>query len=56
VLLPVLQVYRDAFLPLARGLAGDYFETLRQLGVEPDPELMAAYAAVFADDQNAVAS
>jgi tetratricopeptide (TPR) repeat protein len=53
VLLPVLQVYRDAFLPLARGLAGDYFETLRQLGVEPDPELMAAYAAVFADDQNA---
>ena len=56
VLLPVLQVYRDAFLPLARGLAGDYFETLRQLGQEPDPELMAAYAAVFADDQNAVAS
>ena len=57
VLLPVLQVYRDAFLPLAQGLAGDYFETLRQLGVEPDPaELMAAYAAVFADDQNAVAS
>jgi len=56
VLLPVLQVYRDAFLPLARGLAGDYFETLRQLGQEPDPELMAAYAAMFADDQNAVAS
>jgi tetratricopeptide (TPR) repeat protein len=56
VLLPVLQVYRDAFLPLAQGLAGDYFETLRQLGVEPDPELMAAYAAVFADDQNVVAS
>jgi tetratricopeptide (TPR) repeat protein len=56
VLLPVLQVYRDAFLPLAQDLAGDYFETLRQLGVEPDPELMAAYAAMFADDQNAVAS
>ncbi len=56
VLLPVLQVYRDAFLPLARRLAGDYFVTLRQLGQEPDPELMAAYAAVFADDQNAVAT
>jgi tetratricopeptide (TPR) repeat protein len=53
VLLPVLQVYRDAFLPLARDLAGEYFETLRQLGVEPDPELMAAYAAMFTDDQNA---
>jgi tetratricopeptide (TPR) repeat protein len=53
VLLPVLQVYRDAFLHLAQGLAGDYFETLRQLGVEPDPELMAAYAATFADDQDA---
>ena len=56
VLLPVLQVYRDAFLPLAQDLTGVYFETLRQLGQEPDPELMAAYAAVFADDQNAVAS
>jgi tetratricopeptide (TPR) repeat protein len=56
VLLPLLQVYRDAFLPLAQDLAGVYFETLRQLRQEPDPELMAAYAAVFADDQNAVAS
>ena len=56
VLLPLLQVYRDAFLPLAQNLAGVYFETLRQLRQEPDPELMAAYAAVFADDQNAVAS
>jgi len=56
VLLPLFQVYRDAFLPLAQDLAGVYFETLRQLRQEPDPELMAAYAAVFADDQNAVAS
>ena len=53
VLLPLLQVYRDAFLPLAQKLAGDYFDTLRQLGQEPDPELMAAYAAAFADDQDA---
>ncbi len=56
VLLPLLQVYRDAFLPLAQKLAGDYFETLRQLGQEPDPELMAAYAAMFADDQDAGAT
>ena len=53
VLLPLLQAYRDAFLPLAQKLAGDYFDTLRQLGQEPDPELMAAYAAAFADDQDA---
>ena len=52
----MLQVNRTAFLPLAQKLAGDYVETLRQLGQEPDSELMAAYAAVFADDQNAVAS
>ena len=56
VLLPVLQVNRTAFLPLSQKLAGDYVETLRQLGQEPDPELMAAYAAVFADDQNPVTS
>ena len=56
VLLPVLQVYRDAFLPLAQDLAADYFETLRHLGQEPDPELMAAYAAAFADDQDAGAT
>ena len=56
VLLPVLQVYRDAFLPLAQDLAGVYFETLRHLGQEPDPELMAAYAAAFADDQDAGAT
>jgi tetratricopeptide (TPR) repeat protein len=56
VLLPLLQCYRDAFLPLAQNLAGNYFETLRQLGQEPDPELMAAYAAMFADDQDAGAT
>ena len=56
MLLPLLQAYRDAFLPLAQNLAGDYFETLRQLGQEPDPELMAAYAAMFADDQDAGAT
>jgi tetratricopeptide (TPR) repeat protein len=56
VLLPLLQVYRDAFLPLAKNLAGVYFETLRQLGQEPDPELMAAYAAAFANDQDAGAT
>jgi hypothetical protein len=49
----VLQVYRDAYLPLARDHEGEYYENLRQLGVEPDPELMAAYAAVIADDPNA---
>jgi tetratricopeptide (TPR) repeat protein len=53
VLLPLLQDYRDALLPLAQTLAGDYLETLRQLGQEQDTELMAAYAAVFADDQDA---
>jgi tetratricopeptide (TPR) repeat protein len=53
LLLPLLQTYRDAFLPLAQKHADDYFETLRQLGQEPDPELMAAYAAAFADDQDA---
>jgi hypothetical protein len=52
----VLQVYRDAFLPLAQNLANVYFETLRQLGQEQAPELMAAYAAVFADDQDAGAT
>jgi len=56
VLLPLLQAYRDAFLPLAQKLAGDYFDTLRQLGQEPDSELMAAYAAAFADDQDAGAT
>ena len=56
VLLPLLQVYRDAFLPLAQVLADEYFEALGQLGQEPDPELMAAYAAAFADDQDAGAT
>jgi hypothetical protein len=56
VLLPLLQVERDAFLPLAQKLAGDYLETLRQLGQEQDTELMAAYAAMFADDQDAGAT
>jgi hypothetical protein len=56
LLLPLLQAYRDAFLPLAQKHADDYFETLRQLGQETDPELMAAYAAAFADDQDAGAT
>jgi tetratricopeptide (TPR) repeat protein len=56
MLLPLLQVYRDAFHPLAQDLAGEYFDTLGQLGQEQDPELMAAYAAVFADDQEAGAT
>jgi hypothetical protein len=56
VLLPLLQINRDSFFPLAQNLAGVYFETLRQLGQEPDPELMAAHAAAFADDQDAGAT
>ncbi len=56
VLLPVLQDYRTAFLPLAQKLAGDYVETLRELGQEPDSELMADYVAMFADEQDAGAT
>jgi hypothetical protein len=51
-LLPVLKVYPAAFLPLAQNLAQDYFTMLRQLGQQPDPDLMAAYAAAFDEDQS----
>ena len=49
VLLPVLLANPEALRPLADRLAQLYFATLRELGQEPDPDLMAAYAAAFAD-------
>jgi tetratricopeptide (TPR) repeat protein len=49
VLLPALVAYPQAHRPLAEALAQEYFATLQRLGQEPDPDLMAAYAAAFAD-------
>jgi len=49
VLLPALVAYPQAHRPLADALAQDYFATLQRLGQEPDPDLMAACAAAFAD-------
>jgi hypothetical protein len=49
MLLPVLEANYQAHRPLADALAQDYFATLQRLGQEPDPDLMAANAAAFAD-------
>ena len=51
VLLPALLAYPQAHRPLADALAQVYFATLQRLGQEPDPDLMAAYAAAFADGE-----
>jgi hypothetical protein len=42
VLLPVLLANPEALRPLADRLSQLYFATLRELGQEPDPDLMAA--------------
>lgn len=49
VLLPALLANPQALRPLADRLAELYFATLQELGQDPDSELMAAYAAAFAD-------
>jgi hypothetical protein len=49
VLLPALLANPQALRPLADRLAQLYFATLQELGQDPDSDLMAAYAAAFAD-------
>ncbi|MFM9099886.1 MAG: AAA family ATPase, partial [Cyanobium sp.] len=53
VLRPAFTAMPQAFLPLAQALFQGYSDCLNALGQEADPELMAAYAAVFPENKEA---
>jgi len=51
VLLPAVVAYPQAVQTLAVALLCDYVATVQSLGLEPDSELLAAYATVFAEGE-----